>query len=156
MLQWISSIVIVDFRLIPIEQGISWRYIHTSFTDSNSTTIVESVSYTNVQKSTTVSSSGYWVTKQRFFPVYSWHKQTNTSRKYKLSIHYWKWWNRKTHLCSPQKTVLWLWNVNQRYKLCSFSISKWYHMIVSNVYTHIYCLTNYRSMVNLNKWPLTI
>ena len=46
--------------------------VQTSFSNSNTTTTVESVSYTIVQKSTIVSCSGYWVVSMFLFPTHSW------------------------------------------------------------------------------------
>jgi len=39
---------------------------------SNTTSTVESVSHTIVQKSTTVSCCGYWITRIFLFPTHSW------------------------------------------------------------------------------------
>ena len=57
--------------------------VQTSFSNSYTTTTVESVSYTIVQKSTTVSCSGYWVTSIFLFPTHSWQLKVQCIGWYK-------------------------------------------------------------------------
>ena len=71
--------------------------VQTLFSNSNTTTTVELVSYTIVQKSTTVLCSGYWVTMIFLFPTHScqlivpfidWYKnKESTTNKRQLQIN---------------------------------------------------------------------